>query len=293
MPPALDQGGFMLKHSLSLPQAPTAIEKGKPLKDLLADDAIECLAAHLGSVCPGFDGLGFCAQARTGLESRTLMQRGQWLAQVMYDFLPKPYSEAIAVVTASLSQVQSDSPGFGLAGFFYLPHNFFISSYGLEAEFNDGQDPFAESMAALYQLTCRFTAEFGLRPFLLAQQQRTLEQLSNWLTDPNANVRRLCSEGTRPRLPWAKRCPALIADPSPTLELLEQLKDDRSLYVRRSVANHLGDIGKDHPQQLLALCERWLQPQASPERRWLIRHALRYPAKKGDAQALSLRARAR
>ena len=87
-------------------------------------------------------------------------------------------------------------------------------------------------------------------------------------------MRRLVSEGTRPRLPWAPRLRAFQQDPRPVIELLELLKDDPSLYVRRSVANNLNDIGKDHPQLLAALAKRWLKG-ASDERRWIVKHALR------------------
>ena len=99
---------------------------------------------------------------------------------------------------------------------------------------------------------------------------------------------RSCSEGSRPRLPWAMRIPAFIKDPRPVLPILEALKDDPDLYVRRSVANHLGDIAKDHPQLAFEVCKRWIEG-ASPERRWLIRHAVRHPAKKGVKVALRLR----
>lgn len=116
--------------------------------------------------------------------------------------------------------------------------------------------------------------------------------LNSWAADPDPRVRRLCSEGTRPRLPWGLRIPSLIANPQPVLPLLERLKDDPSLYVRRSVANHLGDIAKDHPEWVFQLCDRWLSG-ASNDRKWLIRHALRYPAKQGNAAALAIRASAK
>ena len=98
-------------------------------------------------------------------------------------------------------------------------------------------------------------------------------------------MRRLVSEGTRPRLPWAPRLRAFQKDPRPVLELLELLKDDPELYVRRSVANNLNDIGKDHPALLTAVAKRWLRG-ATPERRWIVSHALRSAVKRADAGAL-------
>jgi 3-methyladenine DNA glycosylase AlkC len=176
----------------------------------------------------------------------------------------------------------------GLGVFFYLPHVSFVAAYGLELSGNGGRDPFEASMHAQHELTRRFTAELSLRVFLRQEQQRTLDRLRQWTRDPDPHVRRLCSEGSRPRLPWAERIPAFVTDPRPTLPLLEALKDDPDLYVRRSVANHLGDIAKDHPELAFEICARWVAG-ASEERKWLIRHAVRHPAKHGVKAALRLR----
>ena len=143
-------------------------------------------------------------------------------------------------------------------------------------------------MKAQYELTRRFSAEFSMRPFLIQWPERTLARLMEWTRDADPHVRRLCSEGARPRLPWAMRIPAFVADPTPVLPILEALKDDVDLYVRRSVANHIGDIAKDHPALAFEICERWLTG-ASAERKWMIRHAMRHPAKKGVKVALRLR----
>jgi 3-methyladenine DNA glycosylase AlkC len=142
-------------------------------------------------------------------------------------------------------------------------------------------------MRAQYELTQRFTAEFSIRVFLERYPEATLARLREWARDPNVHVRRLVSEGTRPRLPWAPRLRSFQDDPRPVLELLELLKDDPELYVRRSVANNLNDIGKDNPAALVETCRRWLDG-ASAERRWLVRHALRSAVKRGDPDALAL-----
>jgi 3-methyladenine DNA glycosylase AlkC len=206
--------------------------------------------------------------------------------------LPSRYADAVAVLLQSLTPPLDRTDDFGLAGFFYLPHVYFVATYGLDAEHNDGKDPFEVSMQAQYEITRRFSAEFSMRPFLIRHPERTLARLLEWTRDADPHVRRLCSEGARPRLPWAIRIPGFIRDPRPALPILEALKDDPNLYVRRSVANHLGDIAKDHPELALDLCQRWLEG-ASAERRWLIRHALRHPARKGMKRALQLRQRAK
>jgi 3-methyladenine DNA glycosylase AlkC len=152
-----------------------------------------------------------------------------------------------------------------------------------------GLNHLPEAMHAQHALTQRFTAEFSLRPFLQAHTHATLEHLAQWAYDPNAHVRRAVSEATRPRLPWVARLPDFVRDPTPVLPLLQQLRDDASSYVRRSVANHLNDIGKDHPQRLTDLARTWLTDgPVPPSRTALLRHALRTAIKKGDVDALAL-----
>lgn len=277
---------------LRIPPAPRSIQKGVPLKGLLGEEAVDCLAHNIGAVHRSFPGDAFRASALDGLEPLGLLERGQHLSRALRQHLPADYSAAVEVMLASLTPPVARTDELGLAVFFYLPHVSFVAEYGHDPAGNRGQDPFEISMRAQYELTRRFSAEFSIRSFIVRQQSRTLAQLLEWTRDPDPHVRRLCSEGTRPRLPWASRIPAFIDDPSPVLPILDALKDDGELYVRRSVANHLGDIAKDHPDLAFDLCARWLAG-ASTERKWLIRHALRHPAKKGDREALSLRAAAR
>jgi 3-methyladenine DNA glycosylase AlkC len=166
-----------------------------------------------------------------------------------------------------------------MAPFFYFPHLQFVADRGL--------DDVDLSMRAQYELTKRFTAEGSIRPFLAKDPERVMARLDAWTRDPHAHVRRLVSEGTRLRLPWASRVAWLDANPERVLALLEQLKDDTSPMVRRSVANNLNDLGRVHPALLTQTAEAWLA-NASPERRQLVEHALRSAIKRGDARALAL-----
>lgn len=277
---------------LRLPAAPRAIAKGSTLKTLLDRDAIDCLSHNLALAHTAFDREGFRRDARMGLEPLAILQRGQHLADVLRRHLPAAYDEAVAVLLRSLTPPLSRTDDLGLGVFFYLPHVCFVARYGLDAEQNEGRDPFDTSMRAQYEITRRFSAEFSIRPFLIRWPERTLARLLEWTRDSDPHVRRLCSEGARPRLPWAQRIPAFVQNPRPVLPILEALKDDPDLYVRRSVANHIGDIAKDHPALAFELCERWIEG-ASPERKWLIRHAVRHPAKSGVKPALRLRELAR
>jgi 3-methyladenine DNA glycosylase AlkC len=275
-----------------IPSAPKSIQKGKPLKDLLGQEAAESLAYNISLVYTEFDGVSFCKYALEGIEALGIIERGQKFSKALRQYLPETYEAAIEVILASLTPPLENTEDNGLAVFFYLPHVSFVAEYGLDSANNQGRDPFEISMNAQYELTKRFSSEFSIRQFLIQEEQRTLAQLHKWISDPNPHVRRLCSEGSRPRLPWAKRIPSFIVNPTPVLPILETLKDDQSLYVRRSVANHLGDIAKDHPDLVFEICERWLEG-SSNQIKWVIRHALRHPAKKGDKVALKIRAAAK
>ena len=277
---------------LRLPAAPPTIHKGSTLKVLLDHEAIDCLAHNLALAHRSLDRAAFRRAAIAGLEPLAILQRGQHLAHVMRAHLPPRYEDAVSILMRSLTPPLTRTDQLGLGVFFYLPHVSFVATYGLDDEHNDGHDPFEISMRAQFELTRRFSAEYSIRPFLIRWSERTLARLLMWTRDPSPHVRRLCSEGSRPRLPWAQRIPAFVKNPTPVLPILEALKDDPELYVRRSVANHLGDIAKDHPELAIEICARWLSG-ASEERKWLIRHALRHPAKSGVKAALRLRKRAR
>ncbi len=278
-----------INHSTAyLPSAPRSIQKGSSLGDLLDVPAIECLVHNISLVFPKFDGDSFRRAAMDGLKPLAILQRGQHLARALREHLPERYEDAVKILIRSLTPPMSQTADLGLAVFFYLPHVSFVATYGLDAEHNGGRDPFEISMKAQYELTRRFSAEFSMRPYLIKWPERTLARLMEWTRDADPHVRRLCSEGARPRLPWAMRIPVFVKDPAPVLPILEALKDDADLYVRRSVANHIGDIAKDHPELAFEICERWLAG-ASAERKWMIRHAVRHPAKKGVKVALRLR----
>jgi 3-methyladenine DNA glycosylase AlkC len=268
-------------------KAPAAIESGVPLKSLMDRRLIALIGESLAAVVPRFDLRQFRAEATGGLESLELMQRAEHIAAAMARQLPDDFDQCGPLLVKSFGPELGATGGNGLAPFFYLPHSCLVARAGVSR--------FESGMTANHELTRRFSAEFSIRPFLIAHRERCLRRLRRWSRDPNPHVRRLVSEGTRPRLPWAMRLPEFQAQPELVLPLLDRLKDDAELYVRRSVANHLGDIAKDHPDVAFEVCERWLAevgPISGPRsvnRRWLIRHAVRYSAKKGDARAQKIR----
>jgi 3-methyladenine DNA glycosylase AlkC len=271
-----------------IPDAPKSIQKGVPLKSLLDETAMKQLASNIGHVYPHFKKTAFITDGLHQIEDLSLTARSQHIAEMLRKHLPSNYDSAIEILVQSLTPPLPQTKDNGLAGLFYMPHCHFIATYGVDPRFNDGVDPFETSMNAQYEPTQRFTCEFSIRPYLIHDEKRTLGVLYQWMKDDNPHVRRLCSEGTRPRLPWSSKLVSFSTDPSPTLPILEHLKNDSDLYVRRSVANHVGDIAKDHLKLAVNLCEKWLK-EASKDLKWVIRHALRNPVKKGHAKSIELR----
>jgi len=253
----------------------------EPLKAFFSPALVRRLGASIRRVHPAFPEAKFVRAAAVGLEALELLDRARHIARALGEHLPPRYEEAIAVLLASLGpeHAGAELEGAGMAPFFYMPHLIYVAERGL--------DDFDRSMSAQRELTKRFTAELSIRPFLERYPDRTLEVLSGWASDPNPHVRRLVSEGTRPRLPWAMRVRFLDQNPERLVALLERLKDDPTTLVRRSVANHLNDMGKIHPDLLVETCRRWLQG-ASPERRALVEHALRSAVKRGVPAVLAL-----
>ncbi len=255
-------------------------------KHLISPVVVATIGDHLQRVWPAVDRTGFEAQALHGLDALELKARVMQVARALVATLPADVDRAASILEATLgpagvgddlSQLRSSEAG--LAGWPVWPLTEAMALMAAEHHPERG-------LQALHAMTQRLTAEFAIRPFIVQHPTVALATLQRWLTDPSAHVRRLVSEGSRPRLPWGLRLRALVDDPSPTLPLLRALQDDPSAYVRRSVANHLNDIAKDHP----ALVAQWLAahlPGASAERRALLRHASRSLIKSGDAAVLA------
>lgn len=249
----------------------------EPLKTHFSRDVAERLARELRAVHRPFKRDAFLRDALVGFEEMELLDRGRHLADTLQRHLPADVPTAIALLVDTLPAQRA--PEGGMAAFYYLPHTEYIRRHAV--------DHFADAMRGLHAFTQHFTGEFAIRPFIERYPDAALAQLQQWTHDPSEHVRRLVSEGTRPRLPWAPRLRTFQTDPAPVLALLAALRDDPSLYVRRSVANHLNDVYKDHPAQLLSTVTTWMT-DASPERRWVIEHALRSAVKRGDSKALTL-----
>jgi 3-methyladenine DNA glycosylase AlkC len=251
----------------------------EPLKNQYGPEIPRKIAEMISNVHPQFPAQQFLKETLDGYESLELMPRGRWIADSLRNHLPRDFKKAVSILVNSMGPKHDRTTDFGITPFLYMPHSFFVAKFGL--------DDFEASMRAQYEITQRFTAEFSIRPFLIHFPEKTLAHLRKWTRDPSPHVRRLVSEGTRPRLPWAPRLPGFQKDPRPVLKLLELLKNDPDLYVRRSVANNLNDIGKDNPSILINTARNWLK-NASPERTWIVNHALRFAIKKGVPGAIEV-----
>ena len=263
-------------------------------KNLINADTVDQAARALHRAWPAFPRQAFVRQAGAGLDALEFKARAMQLADALESTLPADFRAAADVIVASLAppiplDAQGEPTGLasgaartdaveGLSGWVVWSLAEFVARRGM--------DDLPRALACLHALTQRFSAEFAIRPFIQRHPGPVLDTLSVWVHDPSAHVRRLVSEGSRPRLPWGLRLQALVKDPTPTLPLLRALQDDPSAYVRRSVANHLNDIAKDHPE-LVAGWVREHLADASPQRQALLRHASRGLVKQGHAPTLS------
>lgn len=257
----------------------------EPFKNFFNENIIAGMGEHFLKAWPGFDRNGFFQAATDKLASLELKARSDQITRAMCVYLPNDFAHAGEIILASLSPADgSDLPNTpvnarGISGWAVMPMTHYVGLRGLEH--------FSLSMILLKEMTSRFSSEFGIRFFLIEKPEETLQILMNWAEDESEHVRRLVSEGSRPRLPWAMRLPGLIKNPVPLLPLLEKLKDDSSEYVRRSVANNLNDIAKDHPDVVIEIARQWF-PDASLGRQRLVRHACRTLIKQGDQKILQI-----
>ncbi len=233
-------------------------------------ESITQMADNILHFYPGFDKNAFIGLVfNEGWESMELKEKMRHTTHCLHKTLPQSYPQAIGI----LKKIAPDVKGFDSMT---LPD--FVEVYGLE--------DWEISLPALGHFTRFSSSEFAIRPFLDRDPQKTMAQMASWAQDENHMVRRLASEGCRPRLPWAMALPKFKKDPSLILPILEKLKNDPSETVRRSVANNLNDISKDNPETMLDLCEKWHGENENTDA--VIKHACRTLMKAGNKRALLL-----
>ncbi len=254
----------------------------QPFKYWLNKKVITAMADNFKRNWPEFNKKGFVSDACNDLESLALKARSEQITYAMYKHLPANYSQAAEVMVSSLGP-QSDeasnstADSNGISGWAVMSLTHYVALYG--------HDDFDLSMDLLKEMTKRMSSEFAIRFYLQKSQEKTLRVLRKWAKDNDHHVRRLASEGSRPLLPWGMKLHTFASDPSPVIEILELLKDDESEYVRRSVANNLNDIAKNHPDLVADIASKWFK-NASKERQKMIQHACRTLIKEGHKKVL-------
>ena len=241
------------------------------LKDILFPlSQVQKFGSEIKKIYPSFDLEGFVAAVCDDQwAERELKQKMRHTTLCLHQFLPENYEESINI----LLQIVPHVSGFEAI---VLPD--FVEVYGL--------DYWEVSMNALGIFTKCGSSEFGIRPFLLKDLEGAMKYMTKWADDEDFKVRRFASEGCRPRLPWAMGVPALKKDPSLILPILEKLKNDPEEFVRKSVANNLNDISKDHPEVVLDICEHWYGKTKNTD--WIVKHACRTLLKQGNTRAMLL-----
>lgn len=247
----------------------------EPLKEIFNKAAIDWLADILATAMPDFPTKAFRRNILADLVDLELKARIERIAVEMQRSLPADFKKSVKIVEKALGAPKPMGDGTDFGNFRALACHRFVSMSGLD---------YPDHALNYFKRTTRhFSAEFDIRPFIQRDPTRVLGLMYEWAGDKDWRVRRLASEGARPRLPWGLRLQNLVADPKPLFPILERLRDDPIEAVRRSVANSLNDIAKDHPDLLVRYLRRW-----GKARHPLIRHALRHLVKQGHEAALTL-----
>lgn len=249
------------------------------LKNCLGKTALTRLACSIQKADKSFPADEFIKTTNKQLKPLELKQRVVCIIKNMHEYLPDDFQRTAKILLTTKQHWDYGNKNEKYPEFAAWPLVDYFMYYGLEHP--------ETSLHCLKELTELFSAEFSVRPFIEQHNSLAMAHINKWLNHDSEHVRRLASECTRPRLPWGKQLTDFINDPAPVIKLLERLKNDSSEYVRRSVANNLNDISKDHPDKVIKLGERWYK-NATDDTRWIIKHALRTLIKQGHPDVFPL-----
>lgn len=250
------------------------------IRNFFNEDLVLLMGKTINKAYPKFDSAQFKKHCLPFTDEEAFKDRSNKITKALIETLPQDFKKSIAILLSTFPK-EDTNEDINWSSFYYMPIGTFVELQGCEKEY------LKEALNALYEITKRFTSEFAIRAFILKFPEETFEYLKEWVHDSNQHVRRLVSEGTRPRLPWAQALPKFKKDPTQTLALLEVLQNDSSKYVQKSVANHLNDITKDNPKRAIETLARW-KKENNPNTNWIIKHALRSELKKGTPEALEI-----
>ena len=258
------------------------------LKDIFNPLFFDRFTNDLNQVVQGFDKAAFISQIfDCSWENRAYKQRIIHITRVLRNFLPQEYPASLAIIYRLLDHIKDKAIDFSVID----DKNFQL----LNVEYGSildcyvgmfGLNDFENSIIAIEKITQYTTCEFCVRPFIIQYPDEMMKQMLAWSTHKHWGVRRLASEGCRPRLPWGMALPNLKENPSPIIPILENLKNDPSRFVRLSVANNLNDIAKDNPEAVITLAKKW--HGKSQEVDWIVKHGCRTLLKQGNVQVMEL-----
>ncbi|GIM55544.1 DNA alkylation repair protein [Capnocytophaga cynodegmi] len=226
----------------------------------------ELLAEKINRVYPDFNSKNFIKDTGNKVIGQTYTQRIITIADLLKNYLSADYKEALRVLFSILGEENPNQTGMFTHYYWILPIGKFVERYGI--------NHFTLSMNAIEEITKRNTGEYAVRPFIRKYPEKSLEIIEKWAKSPNFHLRRLASEGLRPKLPWASKLDTFVENPAPVFQILELLKDDEIMFVKKSVANHLTDWLKVNKEAVLPLIHRW-KTFENPHTQWIIKRATR------------------
>lgn len=224
------------------------------------------LAGKISAVHKKFDSKGFIQDITKEVVGKSYTQRVEIIADKLKHYLPEKYPETLAILTKIFGPENEEETGMFTNFYWLMPVGKFVEKYGL--------NNFAESLKAIEDITKRNTGEYAIRPFARKYPAKTLAVCTTWAKSKNFHLRRLASEGLRPKLPWAPKLDVWNDNPKPIFELLETLKEDEVKFVKKSVANHIRDWVKVNPEEAKKLIATWSKSK-NEHTKWILNHAQR------------------
>lgn len=242
------------------------METSHNIRDKFGSNLAKLLTEKIKKIHSTFEGKDFINEVEYKVLDKTYTQRLEIFAQLLKKYLPTDYQEALQILVSILGDENPNQTGMFTHYYWILPIGKFVQEYGTEH--------FDISMHAIEEITKRNTGEYCIRTYIRKYPKKSLEIIEKWAKSPNFHLRRLASEGLRPKLPWANKLETFIHNPEPVFRILELLKEDDILFVKKSVANHLTDWLKVNPDAVIPLIKRWQQSD-NKHTLWIIKRATR------------------
>lgn len=243
-------------------------------KEYYDDQYILEFSEKIGAVMPQFDRRAFRQELIGQLEDKELFARLDCIVDAMHAHMDSAYAKNIRAFYDMLGPKLQQPEGMFNLGWWLWPVGRYVERYGNE--------DWGLSLAFIKELTKRFTGEFAIRPLLKEHPKEVMDELIEWTKDGNVHVRRLASEGVRPRLPWSRRLNAALDEFERYTAILTNLKDDPEKFVQKSVGNNLNDLYKDSPEKAEWIIAQWRNSGSSKAQDWIVKHGMRNQQKKGD-----------